>query len=120
MMPTVLGICPSQRLSRKNPFGSNVYVWVVTPLPAGTYSLALISDSTVHLPTKYSNLLCSGPGFGPFGGACASESAVDPQIRMAATDDRMLIFFLRKRDQVSRSRRSLLSMNVRTPSVTCP
>jgi hypothetical protein len=37
--------------------------------------------------------LCSGPGFGPSGGACASESAVNPQIRMTATDDRMLIFF---------------------------
>jgi len=30
---------------------------------------------------------------GGSGGACASESAVNPQIRMTATDDRMLIFF---------------------------
>jgi hypothetical protein len=33
-----------------------------------------------------------GLGFGPSGGACASESAVNPQIRMTASDDRMLIF----------------------------
>src|SRR6516165_10999030 len=93
MMVSVLGICPSARLSTQNPPGPNVTVAVVTPLPAGTYSLALISDSTFHVPRKYSNFLCSGPGFGPSSGACASESAVNPQTRMTPTDDRMLIFF---------------------------
>src|SRR5215470_6653360 len=92
MMASVLGICPSSRLSTQNPPGPSVTVAVVTPLPAGTYSLALISFSTFHVPRKYSNFLCSGPGFGLSGGACASESAANPQIRMRATDDRMLIF----------------------------
>src|SRR5215469_15177101 len=93
MMVSVLGICPSARLSTQNPPGPNVTVSVVTPVPAGTYSLALISDSTFHVPRKYSNFLCSGPGFGPSGGACASESAVNPQIRMTPANDRMLILF---------------------------
>jgi hypothetical protein len=34
--------------------------------------------------------LCSGPGLGGAGGACASNSDVKPQIRMTATD-RVLI-----------------------------
>jgi hypothetical protein len=77
----------------ENPPGPNVIVEVVTPLPAGTYPLAFISVSTFHVPRKDSNFLCSGLGFGPSGGACASESAVNPQIRMVATDNRMPIFF---------------------------
>src|SRR6201998_2398598 len=93
MMASVLGICPSARLSTQNPPGPNVTVAVVTPLPAGTYSLALISVSTFHVPRKYSNFLCSGPGFGHSGGACARESAVNPQIRRTPTDYRILICF---------------------------
>src|SRR5207244_11496027 len=88
-----VGICPSDRHSTKNPPGPNVYVWVLTLLPAGIYGLALTSPSVFHVPRKYSNFLCSGPGFGCSGGACASASAVNPQIRKRATDDPMLIFF---------------------------
>lgn len=66
-----------------------------------------------------------GPGFGPSGGACASESAVNPQIRMTATADRVLIFFsfesaIRFLALAQALRRSLLSMNAKTPSVMCP
>src|SRR5712692_11428668 len=94
MIAWVVGIfCPSERLSTKNPPGPNVYVWVLTLLPAGIYGLALASPSVFHVPRKYSNFLCSGPGFGDSGGACASASAVNPQIRKRATDDPMLIFF---------------------------
>src|ERR1700682_703703 len=93
MIEWVVGICPSERHSTKNPPGTNVYIWVVTLLPAGTYGLALISPSVFHVPRKYSNFLCSGPGFGGSGGACASASAVNPQVRKRATDDPMLIFF---------------------------
>src|ERR1700681_2712616 len=93
MIEWVVGICPSERHSTKNPPGPNVYLWVVTLLPAGIYGLALISPSVFHLPRKYSNFLCSGPGFGGSGGACASASAVNPQVRKRATDDPMLIVF---------------------------
>src|ERR1700694_3082912 len=93
MIEWVVGICPSERHSTKNPPGPNVSLWVVTLLPAGIDGLALTSPSVFHLPRKYSNFLCSGPGFGGSGGACASASAVNPQIRKRATDDPMLIFF---------------------------
>jgi hypothetical protein len=52
-------------------------------------------DLAFHSPgaNEVLQLLVLGAGFGGSGGACASESAVNPQLRMTAADDRMLIFF---------------------------
>src|SRR5262245_64063875 len=44
-------------------------------------------------PKEVLQLLVLGAWLGGSGGACASESGVNPQTRMTATDDRMLIFF---------------------------
>jgi hypothetical protein len=67
-----VGAFPVLLQTTANPPWNNVQVSLEVIVPAGPNGLAFISPVPVHLPTKYSSFLCSGPGFGSAGGACAA------------------------------------------------
>src|SRR5580765_1943622 len=84
MMPMLFigprGDLPSERQTTAKPPENHSHVSVPVTFPPGPMGLGFISPSVVHLPTKYSRRLCSGPGLGGAPGACATAFAANAAI----------------------------------------